>query len=86
MCDILLFIAGAVQFALVGRQLKMEGFTFMRWLDKWYEGLEQLKIWIKENKLQYRETVTEGFDNMFQAFADMLDGKNYGKAIVKVWY
>lgn len=62
----------------------MEGFAFIRWLDKWYEGIDQMKSWIKENKLQFRETITEGFDNMFQAFTDMLNGKNYGKAIVKV--
>lgn len=40
--------------------------------------------WIRENKVKYKETVTDGFENMFNAFVDMLQGKNVGKAIVKV--
>jgi NADPH-dependent curcumin reductase CurA len=32
----------------------------------------------------YRETVTEGFENMAKAFIGMLQGENVGKAIVKV--
>lgn len=34
-------------------------------------------------KNRYRETVVKGFDNMFDAFVDMLEGKNIGKAIVQ---
>jgi prostaglandin reductase 1 len=33
--------------------------------------------------MRYRETMTEGFDNMFKAFVDMLKGGNVGKAVVK---
>ena len=31
-----------------------------------------------------RETVTEGIDNAAQGFVDMLSGKNFGKAVLKV--
>lgn len=55
-----------------------------RWNDRWFEGVEQLKKWIDEGKLTYEETVTSGFENMFNAFVDMLKGGNTGKAIVKV--
>ena len=73
-----------MQLALVPKQLKMEGFVVHRWMDRWFEGIEQNKNWIKQGKLKYRETVTEGFENMFKAFVDMLQGGNTGKAIVKV--
>lgn len=46
-------------------------------------GIEQNKKWIKEGKMKYSETMTEGFDNIFKAFADMLKGGNVGKAVVK---
>lgn len=62
----------------------MEGFIVSRWLDRWLEGIQPNIRWIKEGKLKYHETVTEGFENMFDAFVDMLQGKNFGKAIVKV--
>ncbi|XP_968905.2 prostaglandin reductase 1 [Tribolium castaneum] len=76
--------ADPVQFPLVFSQLKMEGFVVHRWADRWFEGILQNKKWIKEGKLRYKETVTEGFENMFKAFVDMLQGGNTGKAIVKV--
>jgi prostaglandin reductase 1 len=36
-----------------------------------------------QDKLIYRETVTEGFENMVEAFIGMLRGENVGKAVVK---
>ncbi|XP_068895476.1 prostaglandin reductase 1-like [Tenebrio molitor] len=74
---------GMVQRFVVSKQLKMEGFVVRRWTDRWFEGIEQNKKWIKEGKMRYRETMTEGFDNMFKAFIDMLKGGNVGKAVVK---
>lgn len=69
--------------ALVFSQLKMEGFLVPRWSNRWMEGINQNLEWLKENKLKYRETVTEGFENMFDAFVEMLRGDNVGKAVVK---
>ncbi|KAJ8959357.1 hypothetical protein NQ318_022043 [Aromia moschata] len=75
--------ASVVQIPVLFRQLKMEGFHVTRWIDRWMEGISQNKKWIEEGKLKYKETITEGFDNMFNAFVDMLRGGNIGKAIVK---
>ncbi|VEN52619.1 unnamed protein product [Callosobruchus maculatus] len=76
--------ATLVQYPITMNQLRMEGFIVHRWLDRWFEGIEQNRKWIQEGKLKYRETVTHGFENMFNAFADMLKGGNIGKALVKV--
>lgn len=73
----------APQKFFVWNQLKMEGFIVHRWTDRWMEGINQMLEWIKEDKIKIEETVTEGFENMPQAFIDMLNGKNTGKAIVK---
>ena len=37
-----------------------------------------------QGKIKIRETHTDGFANMPQAFIEMLQGKNTGKAIVEV--
>lgn len=66
------------------KQLRVEGFTVLRWLKDYSEGIEQNKKWIKEGKLKYKETVTEGFENAFDAFVSMLQGSNIGKAVVKI--
>ena len=39
---------------------------------------------LSQGKLKYEEHVTEGFDNMFEAFAGLFKGENIGKAVVKV--
>ncbi|KAL7299154.1 hypothetical protein TKK_0007753 [Trichogramma kaykai] len=76
--------ATIIQPAMVFHQLKMEGFIVLRWLNRWQEGIEKNLKWLKEGKLKYKETYTNGFENMFNAFVGMLKGENTGKAIVKV--
>ncbi|KAG5327671.1 PTGR1 reductase, partial [Pseudoatta argentina] len=73
-----------LQPTMVFNQLKMEGFIVRRWSDRWNEGIMQNLQWIREGKLRYRETVTKGFENMFDAFIGMMRGENIGKAIVQV--
>ena len=36
-----------------------------------------------QGKLKWKETITEGFENLPDAFYDMLIGKSIGNAIVK---
>ncbi len=36
-----------------------------------------------QGKLKCKETVTNGFDNMFDAFVGLFKGDNTGKAVVK---
>ena len=40
-------------------------------------------IFFSQGKLKYRETITDGFDNMFEAFSGLFTGANIGKAVVK---
>lgn len=82
--QIFFFVAPIPLFLLVTKQIKMEGFIFNRWLDRHQECIQQNLKWLQEGKLKYRETVTEGFENTFKAFVEMLEGKNFGKAVVKV--
>ena len=46
-----------------------------------YDGM--LSPLVSQGKLKYHETVTEGFDHMFDAFMGLFSGKNLGKAVVK---
>lgn len=73
-----------LQPTIVSNQLKIEGFIVSRWNDRWLEGIQQNLKWIREGKLIYRETVTKGFENMFDAFMGMMRGQNIGKAVVQV--
>jgi prostaglandin reductase 1 len=66
------------------KQLSMEGFLVFRWSDRWIEGITQIKEMILEGQVKYRETITDGFENLPEAFIELLEGRNYGKAVLKV--
>ncbi|XP_018575690.1 prostaglandin reductase 1 isoform X1 [Anoplophora glabripennis] len=76
--------ATTIQRPMISLNLTMEGFIVSRWANRWNEGIQQNLKWIKEGKLKYHETVTEGFENMLKAFIELFTGGNVGKAIVKV--
>ncbi|MYE24964.1 MAG: NADP-dependent oxidoreductase [Gammaproteobacteria bacterium] len=48
------------------------------------EALEEMSGWIKHGRLKYRESVTEGLDGSIDAFIGMLQGSNFGKAMVRL--
>ncbi|XP_026528087.1 prostaglandin reductase 1 [Notechis scutatus] len=73
-----------VQFPMVMKQLYMEGFLVIRWNDRKNEGLKAILKWVQEGKIKSREDITKGFQNMPAAFMGMLQGDNFGKAIVEV--
>lgn len=73
-----------VQHVMLGRQLRVEGFMVSRWGDRWTEAFADISDWIRSGQLKVNEHVTEGFENVFDAFVGMLTGNNCGKAIVKV--
>ena len=49
-----------------------------------YEITTDVTKWIKENKLQWKETVVQGLENSPEAFANLLEGKNIGKMLIKI--
>jgi NADPH-dependent curcumin reductase len=40
--------------------------------------------WIRTGRLKYREDVVEGLENAPAAFLGLLQGRNFGKLVVKV--
>ena len=48
------------------------------------EALTQLSNWIKEGKIRYREDIVDGLENAPEAFMGLLEGKNFGKLVVRV--
>ena len=75
----------ATTWAMVSKQLRMEGFIVTRrWMDRWEEGILQMAEWIREGKVKAHETIVEGFDNIPDAMAGLFTGANTGKMIVKL--
>ncbi|MDQ0200785.1 NADP-dependent oxidoreductase [Neobacillus ginsengisoli] len=73
-----------VQSYLIKTSSLMQGFTVGNYGSRFGEGARELAGWLKEGKLKYEETITEGFDHTIDAFLDLFKGANLGKALVKV--
>jgi len=69
--------------ALLVNRARMQGLLVHDWADRRDEGVAQMAAWIDEGKLQYREDVIEGIENMPKAFLRLLRGQNFGKQLVK---
>ncbi|HEA29038.1 MAG TPA: NADP-dependent oxidoreductase [Leeuwenhoekiella sp.] len=69
---------------LIKNSVLMQGFTIGDFQADFSEGMKQLAIWLKENKITHKETIVKGFDKIPQAFIDLFDGKNTGKMIVEI--
>ena len=70
--------------SIVGKRLTIRGFIVTDHPDACKKYVEKASAWLREGKLRYRETVTQGIENAPAAFIDMLKGGNIGKQIVKL--
>lgn len=73
-----------VQSKLIKSKALMQGFIAGDYSDRFSEGAKQLAEWLKDGKLHYEETVTEGFSNIPDAFLGLFKGENKGKQLIKV--
>ena len=69
---------------LIKKSVLMQGFIIGNYADKFPEGMDKLSQWLKAEKLNFSETIVEGFDKIPNAFLNLFEGKNKGKMIVKV--
>ncbi len=69
---------------ILRKQLRVEGFNFARFQNRWREALTQLAEWVADGKLRHRETIVDGFTNTPRAFVGLMQGDNIGKMLVRV--
>ena len=62
----------------------MQGFIVFNYPKLCAEWVGLGARWLAEGKIKYRESVAEGLENAPNAFIGMLEGKNFGKQIVRL--
>ena len=72
-----------VRFMLTSR-LSLRGFIVTEHLDVWPQGLAELAALVAGGALTYRETVDQGLASAPEAFIGLLNGRNFGKQLVKL--
>ncbi|MEE4253948.1 MAG: NADP-dependent oxidoreductase [Desulfuromusa sp.] len=76
---------GLLTRTLLTKRIKMQGFIiFDDYGHRYGEFLTQMRTWLKEGKIKFLEDIVDGLENAPQAFIGLLDGKNFGKLVIRV--
>jgi NADPH-dependent curcumin reductase len=75
----------ALMTAILKRSLTVRGFIQTEFAaDLMPEFLERATPLVRDGRLQYREDIVDGLRNAPEAFIGMLEGRNFGKLLVRV--
>ncbi len=69
---------------LVAESVTVQGFTVIDYMDRFPEGIAQLAEWVVAGKLQFREEIVDGLDNILPTFLRLFDGSNKGKLVIRI--
>ena len=76
---------GLLTRTILTKRIKMQGFIiFDDYGQRYPEFFDQMSSWLKESKVKFREDIVEGLEHAPQAFIGLLEGKNFGKLIVRI--
>jgi NADPH-dependent curcumin reductase len=75
---------GPDMFSVLRKRLTVRGFIVWDFAAKEADFLRDVGDWIRTGRLKYREDVVEGLENAPSAFLGLLQGRNFGKLLVKV--
>jgi NADPH-dependent curcumin reductase CurA len=77
-------LPGPDMFSVLRKRLTVRGFIVWDFAAREADFLREAGEWVRTGRLKYREDVVEGLENAPAAFLGLLEGKNFGKLLVKV--
>jgi hypothetical protein len=66
------------------KRLTVRGFIVTELWPKYPGAIAELATWYHQGKIKYREDVVEGLEKAPDSFLGLLQGKNFGKLVVKL--
>ena len=70
---------------LLVKRIKMQGFiVFDDYGHRYQEFSQQMVEWLMAGKIQYKYQIVEGLEHAPQQFIGLLEGKNFGKLVMRV--
>jgi NADPH-dependent curcumin reductase CurA len=74
-----------VMTTLLKKRIRVQGFIiFEDYKENFGTFRQQMQKWYEAGKIKYREDVVNGLENAPEAFMGLLQGKNFGKLVVRV--
>jgi NADPH-dependent curcumin reductase CurA len=75
---------GPDMFSVLRKRLLLRGFIVFDFAAKQGDFLRDVGEWVRSGRIKYREDVVEGLEQAPAAFLGLLQGKNFGKLLVRV--
>lgn len=76
---------GLLMRTILSKRIRMQGFIiFDDYAPRYGEFANQMSTWLKEGKIRFREHIVDGLEQAPQAFIGLLEGKNFGKLVIRV--
>jgi NADPH-dependent curcumin reductase CurA len=69
---------------LIITRASIHGLLVMDWWHRRDEALKRLSAWEGAGRLKFKEDVLDGIESMPDAFLRLLDGRNFGKQLVRL--
>ena len=70
--------------AVLTNRILIRGFIVWDFADQEAEFRDTVAGWLRDGRVKYREDVVEGLENAPRAFQGLLQGRNFGKQIIRV--
>jgi NADPH-dependent curcumin reductase CurA len=70
--------------SVLRKRLTLRGFIVWDFAARQADFLRDAGEWVRSGRLKYREDVVDGLENAPAAFLGLLQGKNFGKLLIKV--
>jgi NADPH-dependent curcumin reductase CurA len=75
---------GPDMFTVLRKRLTLRGFIVTDFAAKQADFLRDAGEWVRSGRIKYREDIVDGLENAPTAFLGLLQGKNFGKLLVRV--
>jgi NADPH-dependent curcumin reductase CurA len=75
---------GPDMFSVLRKRLLLRGFIVSDFAAKQGDFLRDVGEWVRSGRIKYREDVVDGLEQAPAAFLGLLQGKNFGKLLVRV--
>jgi len=70
---------------ILKKRIRMQGFIINQdYGHRIEEFQKEMGRWVNEGKIHYREQVVDGLDNAPESLIGLLEGKNFGKVVIRV--
>ncbi len=70
--------------SLIVSRASIHGLLVFDWWHRRDEALKRLSAWERAGHIRFKEDVVDGIESMPEAFLRLLDGRNFGKQLVRI--